>query len=311
MRIAIFGVGGVGGYFGGRLADAGNDIALIARGAHRAAIESDGLRIESPKGNLVVRPALVTDTPADVGPVDLVIVGVKAWQLDEAAEAMRPLIGPETTILPLLNGVEAPGRLASVLGRDGVLGGLCRVLASLDGPGRIVHTGLEPTIVLGEMAGGQSLRSERVRDVLVEAGIRTELPADIRVAMWEKFMLIATWSGIGAVTRAPIGVWRALPETREMAGEGLAEVLRVGQARGIDLAEETVPRTMKAYDATPEEGIASMQRDIMAGRPSELEAQSGAVVRLGAAVGIRTPVHTFLHHALLPQERAARGQARG
>jgi 2-dehydropantoate 2-reductase len=307
MRIAIFGVGGVGGYFGGRLADAGREVVLIARGAHRAAIESDGLRIESPKGNLVVRPALVTDRPADVGPVDLVIVGVKTWQLDEAAEAMRPLVGPGTTILPLLNGVEAPGRLASVLGREGVLGGLCRVLASLDGPGRIVHTGLEPTIVLGEMAGRQSPRSERVRDVLVEAGIRTELPADIRVAMWEKFMLIATWSGIGAVTRVPIGVWRTLPETRELAGEGLAEVLRVGQARGIDLAEETVLRTMKAYDATPGEGIASMQRDIMADRPSELEAQSGAVVRLGAAVGVRTPVHTFLHRALLPQELAARG----
>ena len=304
----MFGVGGVGGYFGARLAEAGHEVALIARGMHRQAIETTGLRIESPKGDAVVHPAAVTDDPARVGPVELVIVGVKAGQLDEAATAMRPLVGPATTVLPLLNGVEAPARLAAALGPERVLGGLCRVLAEIAAPGLIRHSGLEPTIVLGEMDNRRSDRVESIRDTLVAAGIATEIRDDIQVAMWEKFMLIATWSGIGAATRAPIGVWRSLPGTRTMAEAALCEVVAVAQARGIPLAHERVETTLSAWDGTPAAGTASMQRDIMEGRPSELEAQSGAVVKLGAEVGVPTPVHAFLYHTLLPQERAARGE---
>ena len=308
MRVAVFGVGGVGGYFGGRLAEAGHDVFLIARGAHRQAIETSGLRIESPKGDVVVHPAAVTDAPATVGPVELVIVGVKAGQLDEAATAMRPLVGPDTTVLPLLNGVEAPARLAAVLGPERVLGGFCRVLAEIAAPGLIRHSGLEPTIVLGEMDNRRSDRVERIRDTLVAAGIATEIRDDVQVAMWEKFMLIATWSGIGAATRASIGVWRSLPGTRAMAEAGLREVVAVAQARGVPLAHERVESTLSAWDVAPAAGTASMQRDIMEGRPSELDAQSGAVVRLGAEVGVPTPVHGFLYHTLLPQEKAARGE---
>jgi len=308
MRVAVFGVGGVGGYFGGRLAEAGCEVSLIARGAHRKAIETSGLRIESTKGDAVVHPAAVTDDPGVVGPVELVIVGVKAGQLEEAAGAMRPLVGPDTTVLPLLNGVEAPGRLAAVLGAERVLGGLCRVLAEIAAPGVIRHSGLEPTIVLGEMDNHRSARVERIHHTLVGAGISTEIRDDVQVAMWEKFMLIATWSGMGAVTRAPIGVWRSLPGTRAMAEAGLREVVEVAQARGISVAHGRVESTLSAWDATPAGGTASMQRDIIEGRPSELDAQSGAVVRLGAEVGVPTPVHGFLYHTLLPQEKVARGE---
>jgi 2-dehydropantoate 2-reductase len=306
MRVAVVGTGGVGGYFGGRLAQAGHEVHFIARGPHLDAIRRDGLRVDSINGDFVVKPALATNDPAEVGPVDAVIVAVKTWQLDEAARAARPLVGPDTVVLPLLNGVEASDRLGSALGAEHVLGGLCRLSAEIAGPGHVRHTAVDPSMSLGERDNGRSRRIEALTAALVGAGVKATIAADIDVALWEKFMFIATWSGIGAVTRVPLGEWRAVPGLRSMAEAALQEVVAVARARGVRFSEDRISGTMAAYDAAPPHTTASMQRDIQAGRPSELEAQNGAVVRLGTNAGVPTPTHAFLYHSLIPQEAAAR-----
>jgi 2-dehydropantoate 2-reductase len=306
MRFAVVGAGGVGGYFGGRLAQDGNEVSFVARGAHLDALRRHGLRVESIAGDFVVEPALATADPAEVGPVEAVIIAVKAWQLDDAAQAARPLVGPDTVVLPLLNGVEASERLAEVLGAGHVLGGLCRLSAEIAAPGIIRHTAIEPTLLLGEADNRRTPRVQALVAALSRAGVRAQVADDIDAALWEKFMLIATWSGIGSVTRAPVGVWRAVPGLRSMAEACLREVLAVARAGNVRLGPDRVAATMAAFDAVPPQGMASMQRDILAGRPSELEAQNGAVVRLGAAARVSTPTHAFIYHCLLPLERAAR-----
>jgi 2-dehydropantoate 2-reductase len=307
MRIAVFGAGGVGGYFGGRLALAGEDVVFIARGAHLQAIRAQGLRVESPKGNFTVSPAQATDDPAQVGPVDVVLVTVKAWQVPEAAQALCPLIGPETFVVPLQNGLEAPAQLAAVLGVEHVLGGTCVISSSIAVPGCIRHTGLEPSVSFGEIDHRPSPRAERLREAFVRAEATAIIPADIQVAIWEKFMAIR-FGPIGAVTRAPAGVLRSVPETRRMIEQACHETLTVARARGIALAEDSPAKTMAALDNVPPGLIASLQRDIGEGRPSELDALTGVLVRLAAEVGVTTPLHAFLYHSLLPQEMRARGQ---
>ena len=308
MRIAVFGTGAVGGYFGGRLARAGEDVVFIARGEQLRALKAHGLRVDSIKGDFALQPVQATDDPAQVGVVDAVIVGVKTWQVPEAARAMRPLVGPETFVVPLENGVEAPDQLAAVLGAGHVLGGLCRIVSFVVEPGHVRHAGLEPYVALGELDNRPSERAERLRDAFTQAGVNAEIPADIQVAIWEKFLFIASFSGVGAVTRAPAGVLRSLPETRRMLEAAMREVLAVAQARGIGMTEEAVSRTMALIDGLPEGGTASMQRDIIGGRPSELESQNGAVVRLGQEVGVDTTLHGFIYDCLLPLELRARGE---
>jgi 2-dehydropantoate 2-reductase len=239
----------------------------------------------------------------------VILVSVKAWQVPEAAEAMRPMVGPETFVVPLENGVEASSQLAEVLGEEHVLGGLCRIISALVEPGHIRHSGIAPTITFGELDGHVSERAERLRQAFEEAeGVTPSIPPDVRVAMWEKFLFIAALSGVGAVTRVPVGVLRALPETRHLLEQAMEEILAVAQARGIALPPEGISETMAFIDTLPEIGTASMQRDVMAGRPSELESQNGAVVRLGEKAGVETPLHRFIYHSLLPQELRARGQ---
>jgi len=310
MRIAVFGTGAVGGYFGGRLAQAGEEVVFIARGEQLRALRDHGLRVDSHvcKGDFVVRPVWVTDDPAQVGVVDVVLVGVKAWQVKEAARAMRSLVGPETFVVPLQNGVEAPSKLAAVLGAEHVLGGLCRIVSLVVEPGHICHAGLEPYVAFGELDNRPSQRAGRLQDAFARAGVMAEIPPSVQVAMWEKFLFIVSFSGVGAVTRSPAGVLRSLPETRRMLEQAMREVLAVAQARNIVLPEETIPKTMALIDSLPPGGTASMQRDIMEGRPSELESQNGAVVRLGQEVGMATPLHTFIYHSLLPLEMRARGR---
>jgi len=309
MRIVIFGTGGVGGYFGGRLAQAGEDVVFIARGQHLQALRESGLRVESVLGDFTVRPAQASDDPVAVGQVDAILLAVKAWQVPEAAEAMRPMVGPETFVVPLQNGVEAPAQLAAALGEAHVLGGLCRIISAIAGPGHIRHTGIEPYLAFGELDNRRRRRVERLHAAFARAqGLAVEIPADVQVAMWRKFLLIAPWSGVGAVTRAPIGVFRSLAQTRPMLEQAMAEVAAVARARDIALPDGLVEQTMAFIDGLPAEGTASMQRDIMEGRPSELEAQNGAVVRLGRKAGVPTPVNTFIYHSLLPLELRARGR---
>ena len=310
MRIAVFGTGAVGGYFGGRLAEAGEDVWFIARGAHLAAIRDHGLRVTSVDGDFVVRPANASDEPAAVGAVDVVLLGVKAWQVGQAAEALRPLLGPSTFVVPLQNGIEVPGRLVAALGPDHVFGGLCRILAYVVEPGHIRHAGVTPYIAFGELDGSSSERAEALRQAFGRArGVTAEIPADVRVAMWSKFLFIAAMSGVAALTRAPIGVVRSRRESRRLLVQALEEIYAVATSRGIALPADSVERTLGFIDALPADGTVSMQRDIAEGRPSELDAQVGAVVRLGEQSGVPVPVHRSIHAALLPLERRARGES--
>jgi 2-dehydropantoate 2-reductase len=249
-----------------------------------------------------------TDDPTAVGIVDVVVLGVKAWQVRETVQALHPLIGPETGVVTLQNGVEAPGHVAEVLGPRHVVGGLCGLIAFMVAPGHIRHAGAEPFVRLGELDNRASPRLERVHQAFVRAGVQVDIPVDIHVALWMKLLFITPWSGVGAVTRAPVGVWRSLPETRAMVTQCLQEIAAVARALAIALPADAVEHTWALYETLPAGGTASLQRDVLTGRPSELEAQIGVVVRLGREAAIPTPIHTFLYSSLLPLEARARGQ---
>ena len=308
MRIAVFGTGGVGGYFGGRLAQGGEDVIFIARGDHLKAMRANGLRADSLKGDFLIQPAQATDKPQEAGEVDAILVAVKTWQVPDAALAMRPMVGENTFVVPLENGVDAPAQLMAVLGEGHVLGGLCHIVSYIVEPGHIRHTGIEPHVAFGELDGRSSQRAQRLKAAFERAGVWAEVPGNIRAAMWEKFLFIAAISGVGAVTRAPAGVMRSLPETRQLLEQAMEEVIAVGKAHQVDLPADVLEKTMAFIDNLPEGATASMQRDIMEGRPSELASQNGAVLRLGSEQGVPTPTHAFLYHSLLPQDLRARGE---
>jgi 2-dehydropantoate 2-reductase len=309
MRILVFGTGGVGGYFGGRLAQADLDVSFIARGKHLQALNEHGLLVQSIYGDFKVKPIQVTENPSMIGEVDAVILGVKSWQVQEAAIALRPVIGPNTFVIPLQNGVEAPSHLSEILGAKHVVGGMCRIISYIGEPGRICHVGMNPFITFGELNKKPSDRIQRLYSLFSQTkGLTAEIASDILASMWEKFVLIAPWSGIGAITRAPIGVFRSIPETRKMLIESMVEVVRVAQANKISLSDDIVKKTMSIIDNLPRNSTASMQRDIIEGRPSELMEQNGAVVHFGLLSGVNTPVNAFIYNSLLPQESQARGR---
>lgn len=311
MRVAVFGSGGVGGYFGGRLAEAGETVTFIARGAHLAAMCTHGLRVSSIAGDFVVQPAQATDDPGRVGEVDAVLVAVKAWQLPEAARAMRPLVGPDTIVVPLQNGIEAPQHLRAGLDRGRVLGGVCRIIAFRQTPGHIRHTGVDPAVEFGELDGRTNSQAEQLRDAFGRArGTWATIPSDIRVAMWSKFLFITALGAIGALSRAPIGVLRSEPRTRALLIQALEEIGAVAQGHRIGLPVDIVAATLGLIDGLPPDGTVSMQRDISEGRPPELDAQVGAVVRLAEAAGVAVPLHSLVFGMLLPLERRARGELR-
>lgn len=306
MKIAVIGAGGVGGYFGGKLAHAGIDTTFIVRGKTLDALRRHGLRVDSIHGDFHVQPVQATDDANSVGPVDAVLLGVKAWQLPEAAETARPLVDRETAVVPLENGVDAPDVLARILPRETILGGLCAIVSFIVAPGHIRHAAFDPFIVFGELDNHRSARAEALRDAFLAAGVKAEIPPDIHHSMWTKFLFITVMSGIGAVTRVPVDVWRAEPEVRALAEASLREIVAVAQARGIALDDREVDTTWQRYEAMAPGSTASMQRDIMDGKPSELDAQLGAVVRLGRESGVPVPVSEMLYAMLVPQERLAR-----
>ena len=309
MRIAIFGAGGVGGYFGGRLAQAGNDVTFLARGEHLRAMRERGLVVESTAGDFVVDPVRAVERPEEAGPADVVLVCVKAWQVPEAGAALGPLLGPQTFVVPLENGVEAADRLAAAVGTERVVGGLCRIVSYVAAPGRIRHAGYGPSIEVGELDGsGASPRIVALRDACANAvGLELIVSPDIHAALWRKFLFISPLSGMGALAGGPLGEWRHDPLWRPMLRAAMDEVARLAAARGVALPFDAVERALAAVDALPPESTASMQRDVLAGRPSELEDQAGAVVRLAGASSLAVPVHEEIYRRLLPLERRARG----
>jgi 2-dehydropantoate 2-reductase len=307
MRIAIFGAGGVGGYFGGRLAQAGVPVSFIARGEHLAAMRRTGLRVESVAGDFVLEHPDVTDDPAEVGTVDFVLMAVKTWQLPTASQ-LAPLIGDHTAVVSLLNGVEAPDQLAEMLGREHALPGVVRVISQVAGPGRIQHTGGAATIAFAEWDNQPSHRVEALREALRVPGITVEVPADIQEELWAKFVFVVAMGGVGSVTRAPIGITRSRPETRLLLETAVREIEAVGLGNGIRCRDRIADHTMAYIDRLPADGTTSLQRDIVAGRRTELDAWTGAVVRLGARAMVGVPLHQFVYRALLPQELRARGE---
>jgi len=310
MKFAIFAAGGVGGYFGGRLAQAGHDVTFIARGEHLDAIQEAGLKVDSIDGDFVIHPAKVTDDPDSIGAVDVLLVAVKAWQMEEAIEQMKFLVGTSTVIIPLLNGVEAPEQLSATFGSAAVLGGLCRISSFVARPGHIKHVGMKPYIAFGELDNAKSERVNALQKLFAEIpDIVADVPADIHVAMWEKFIFICAMSGVGAVTRQPVGIYRDIPETRAMLYAALKEALAVGRKRGVSLAKKIADVILDKIDDLPAEMLASMQKDVMAGRPSELEAQNGAIVRMGRELGVRTPTHNIIYASLLPMELSSRASS--
>lgn len=307
MKIAVIGAGAVGGYFGGRLASSGNDVVFIARGKTLEALRSSPLRVESIKGYFEVM-VRATDDPDEAGDVDAVLVAVKSWQVPEAAASIQKMPGEDSIIVPLQNGIEAPAQLAAVVGAGRVAGGLCRIVAQTVAPGHIQHIWAEPSIAFGEIE--RLTRNdclEQLRDAFAAAGVCCDVPADMAVAMWEKFLFITPWGSLGAMTRLPVGPLRSTAESRLQLVQALNEVAEIARVRGVDLPSDAVNKTLAILDGLPVDTISSMQRDIMAGRPSELEAQTGAVVRFGRMASVPTPIHDPIYAELLPREREARG----
>jgi len=298
MKIAIFGTGGVGGYFGGRLAQAGEDVTFIARGEHLRAIQINGLKVESLNGDFLVYPVKATAEVNEVGPVDLVIVGVKAWQVAEAGRAMKPLVGPDTTVLPLQNGVDAVPQLTADLGQEAVIGGLCKIVSFVVGPGHIRHAGFAPSVVIGELDNQRTNRIVEIEKTFNHAGVETTTASDIEVALWMKFLFIASFSGVGALANAPAGTLRTDPELRAQMLRAMEEIYSLAHARGIKLPPDSIETVMAGVNGLPEDATSSMHRDIAAGRPSELESQNGAVVRMAREIGVNVPTHEFIYAKL-------------
>jgi len=308
MRIVIYGTGGAGGYFGAQLALSGEQVVFVARGEHLKAMRSNGLRLETPKGDTVIRPVEATDDPAAATGADVVLLGVKAWQVPDAAQALRPFVDGGTFVVPMQNGVDAASQLSAVLGTDHVLAGLCGTLSMVAGPGHIRSAGGHNFIKFGELDNRRSGRVERLREVFAKAAVNVEVPSDIVKALWDKFLMVTSFGGVGAITRAPIGVMCSVPETRRLLEQCLEEIVAVARARNIAMSTTTVADTMKFYDSIPHGGTTSLQRDIVDGKPSELEYWNGAVVRLGREAQVPTPTHELIYNCLLPQDLRARGK---
>jgi len=308
LKIAIVGAGGLGGYFGGRWAQAGLDVTFVARGAQLEALRAQGLSIRSPLGDAQVEVRALPD-PGEAGPMDLVVVATKTWQLPAAAASLAPLVGERTAVLSTQNGVEAADVLAAALGRERVLAGTCRIISYVEAPGVIRHVGVAPTLTFGEVDGGISERAREILDHLAGAPAATVvLSPRIEVDLWEKFAFFTATSAIGAVTQVPVGVWRDIPALRALFTRAMAEAMAVARARGVSLPEERLEAALRFLDGIPAAGTSSLQRDLRDGRRTELEALSGAVVRLGAEAGVDTPVHATLYASLLPGELRARGE---
>ncbi len=308
MRIAIYGSGGVGAYFGGRLAQIGKGVTFIARNENLKALRTHGLKVGSIAGDFSIDKVNVTNNPAEVGIVDYVLCCVKAWQVPAAARAMQPMVGPDTLVVPLQNGVEAPAQLASILAEENILGGLCAIVAFQASPGHIKHSGANPLIRFGHLDNRPDPRVHALSEVFNHcSGVKSSIPDDIQVAMWQKFMLITPWSGLGAVSRAPSGDLLEQPETRELLTQAIEEIYQLGRAREIDLPADSVAKTMATLEGIPPNSTTSMQRDLVRGRPSELDAQNGAVIRLAHDLELDTPVNRFFLFGLRSLELRARG----
>ena len=306
MKIAIMGTGGVGGYYGGLLAKQGHDVTFIARGAHLQAIQEKGLQVKSIHGDFHVSPAHATDDPATIGPVDFVLFCTKAYALDEAAQQARPLVGSDTTVLPLLNGIDAAECIGDIIGIEHLLGGSTKISSALEGPGVVKQVSQFRQIIYGELCGTVSERVKIVEAILKETGITVEVSTNIHKALWTKLVFISAASGLGSLTRLPMGDYRSVPETRAMITSLMREVEAVARAQSVELDEDVVQKQLDFIDNAAPTIRASMQLDVAAGRRSELDAMIGVIGRKGRESRVPTPVADMIYASLLPGEIKAR-----
>ncbi len=305
MNIVVYGAGGVGGYFGGKLAEAGFNVSFIARGKTLEAIKTNGLKIKSILGDFEVHPK-VTNDMSQVKDAELIILAVKSWQIEAIAQQLKSVINENTMVLPLQNGADNADRLREILDHKNVLAGLCKIVSKIDSPGVIHHFAFEPEIVFGEYDNQKTERVKVLKTVFDKAGFKNTLSEDIHLDIWKKFLFIATYSGIGALTRVDIGELRQEEHLRSMLYQTAHEIVTIANAKGIGLKNSDIDLVLKVIDNLDPKTTASMQRDVMDGRPSELDNFNGYIVRTGKQLHISTPVNAFTYYSLLPQEKKAR-----
>ena len=300
MKIAVMGAGGVGGYFGAKLALSGEDVTFIARGAHGAAISGKGLKVFSGNGDMLVHPAKAASDPADIGPVDVVMFCVKLWDTETAAEACRPLVGPDTAVISFQNGVDAEDRIASILGEAHAVGGAAGIAAIIEEPGVIRHTGSMAWLKYGELDGRDSPRIEAFHEACAKSAFESSVSPDITADIWRKFAFLAPMAGATAATRSPIGPILADDETRRLLADLIAETVAVGRAKGARLEDDLESKQLTFAEGLPPEMKASMLGDLERGNRLELPWLTGAVVRLGRELGVPTPVSDTIYAVLKP-----------
>ncbi len=298
MRIAVIGTGGIGGPYGASLAKAGADVTFVARGAHLAAMRESGLRIEGDRGEKLVRPAQATDDIAGIGPVDYVLLCVKLWDVESAGAQIRPIVRPGTAVVPLQNGVDSAERLVPILGREAVMGGTAFVTGSIVAPGVVRQTGTYQQMTFGELDGRASPRGERLRDLCAAAGFDGILSPDVRVPIWEKFLVLVPLANVNALTRVPLGRYRADPDLWALVEASISETEAVGRAEGVALKPDAVKKGLAMIRSMPDHHMTSMGNDLLRGNRLELPWFAGKVVELGRRHGIATPVNDFVYAAL-------------
>jgi len=305
MRIAVIGAGGVGGAFGAALAAAGGDVSFLARGAHLAALQARGLSLVSPRGDLHLNPIRATDAPGSIGEVDVVLFCVKLWDVESAGAAIRPMVGRQTAVIPLQNGIDASERLIPILGKDAVMGGVAQISATIAEPGVIRQTGTFMRLVFGELDGRPSQRGEAFRSLCEAAKFEAVNSQSVLTALWEKFVLLATNSSVVALTRLPFGKLREDPDVFALFAKAVAEVAAVGRARGIALPPETETKALQSTRNFPADMLPSMAVDLMRGNRLELPWLAGKVVQLGRELSVPTPTFEVMYAALKPYANGA------
>jgi 2-dehydropantoate 2-reductase len=299
MRIAVIGAGGVGGAFGAALAKGGADVTFLARGAHLKAMRENGLKVLGPRGDIHLQPTKATDDPAAIGAVDVVLFCVKLWDVETAGAAIKPLVGRNTAVIPLQNGIDASERLIPILGKDAVMGGVAQISATIAEPGVIRQTGTFMRLVFGELDGRPSARGAAFHAACQAAGFDSTNTNEILVALWEKFVLLATNSSVVSLTRLPFGKLHD-PEVFGLFEKSIAEVAAVGRARGVKLAPDLEERLLKATKGFPPEMMPSMAVDLLRGNKLELPWLAGKVVALGRELKVPTPTYEVMYAALKP-----------
>lgn len=294
MKIGIIGTGGVGGYFGARLASSGNEVKFIARGKHLQAIKENGLIVKSIKGDFHINSVMVSDNISDLSDSELIILGIKAWQVKETAAVLAKTLNKDAIILPLQNGVLAVDELIGYFDTNQILGGLCMIFSSIESHGVINHQGLEPSITFGELDKSVKERTTHLKEVFEKAGIKCTLSCDIEAAIWKKFILICL-SGLGAIANSGYGLLRETPETRQLIIDVLTEVSLVAKAKNVKLDDNIVEESLSIVDNYPADSMSSLTRDVLNGNPSEIEYQNGTIVRFGKELGVKTPVNQFIY----------------